>query len=300
MKNQDVDFEEVDETPGVFSAPRIQFLLDSLNQIKAATPNPGIPTQQLDNIIKAGVLGANFAQDEIISSDQATLQDFFGNPDAAVIGQSFLDSASRNLGEGFARQNDPFFAGLRDDSISSDETIDSIIAELLEPASREVALFEGRGNLNRLGGLTANKFLGNQEASAREFLGERATNLQDRFSAGLQDIETRADEAARGFRLGQPDFDFTPFEQEATTLAGQFGSDLEPFLREGIDDRQFFDPRGAISRGAQSQGLVSGGFNSPSTATGPAGSGVVDALTGSRSTFRDTRRNRGNVGRGAF
>ena len=280
--------------------------LDALNQYykqARGVANPGIPTQQLDDIIRGSLLGANLSIPENVSLTEDEdplnyLRQKFGDPTA--FGQGALDAESGRLGNQFAKSNDQFFQDLTNTPFDSAGSIESIINELKAPAANQISSFEANKNLNALGGKTANQFIEDQSGDARTFLERQFDNINSDFSTGLFDIERQADEAARGYKLGQPLFDNAPFETQANDFASNF-PDREQSLRESLGDRTFFDPFAAISAGAGAQGLVSGGSN-PAGAS-PSG-GVVDAIAGggggSDDRFRSIKRSRGNVGSGAF
>jgi len=281
---------------------RLELLNSLLAQVRGDAINPGISAQEFQDIIRGGVLGVNFALPANIETQEGVdpLQNIFDTfGDSSTLAQQFLDIESSRRGNEFADSNNQFFQDLLNEDFDREQSIDNVIAGLKAPFANDVATQQARGNLNAFGGKTANQFILDQEQRARAFGSE--FDGSDLFSNSLQDIESRADEAARGFQLGQPDFDFTPFEQEATSARDFRPSQFEDSFRTAVEGQGFFQP-GGVSAGASQQGLVPGGSGNSRGGVSP----VVGALTGDerglneQNRFRSNNRGRGNTGSGAF
>ena len=169
-------------------------------------------------------------------------------------------------------------------------TVDNILGDRRDSASRIIGNAGARGNLSTLGQSTANQSLGTQEAGARDRLTGIARGVESQGQQGLTGIADEARGGASGFTLGDSAFDITPFSDRATSYrsdtSGSFGSDVDAAL--GSDP--LFDTGTALSTAAGSQGAVSGT---------PSFLDTIATRQGSGASSRD-RRGLGSRGSGQF
>jgi hypothetical protein len=137
-------------------------------------------------------------------------------------------------------------------------TVDNILGDRRDSASRIIGNAGARGNLSSYGQQQANTSLGNQEIGARDRVSGIARGVESEGQRGLTGIGDEARGGASGFTLGDSAFDITPFSDRATTYrtdtSGSFDSDVNAAL--GSDP--LFDTGTALSSAAGSQGVVSG------------------------------------------
>ena len=137
-------------------------------------------------------------------------------------------------------------------------TVDNILGDRRDSASRIIGNAGARGNLSSYGQQQANTSLGNQEIGARDRVSGIARGIESEGQRGLTGIGDEARGGASGFTLGDSAFDITPFSDRATTYrtdtSGSFDSDVNAAL--GSDP--LFDTGTALSSAAGSQGVVSG------------------------------------------
>lgn len=226
--------------------------------------------------------GQNF--DDLLNYDVGTQ---FGN-DA-------LNETETNFRTGFNSDVDTRFGeDFQLDLIDPDAfttTVDNILGDRRDSASRIIGNAGARGNLSVEGAATANSALGDQSEGVRERISNSARGVEGQGQLSLTGIADEARGGVSDFTLGDPSFDVTPFGERATesrtASQGSFSADVDSAL--GNDP--LFDTGSALSGAAGSQGVVSG--NAPT---------FLDTLAqrqGSGGSSRD-RRGLGSKGSGTF
>jgi hypothetical protein len=193
--------------------------------------------------------GQNF--DDLLNYDIGTQ---FGN-------DSLTDTQNNFRTEYTTAANDRFGQGFADNLIDPDlfnTTVNNILGDRRDSASRIIGNAGARGNLSTAGQATANESLGTQVDTVRDRITGTARGVESQGQNTLTGIGDEARGGASGFSLGDSAFDITPFSDRATSqresLTGSFGGDVNSAL--GNDP--LFDTGTALSTAAGSQGVVSG------------------------------------------
>ncbi len=235
----------------------------------------------------AGVIARGLRrQDESLGLDvtQSQFDEVFQNPnlrsnilgeERGIVQQGFTDT----LGQTFT--GDAF--GDIDDDI-----INSIISERQGPAQQQISNFEARGNLNPLGGKTANEFIQGQIPTASDRLREIGSGVQQTNQAGVNDIRDRAQQGIGAFNLGDDLFNQEPFNVERSNLITERQGSLRDDLFSSLGSEPLFNVSGALNEAGRAQGVVSGAPNAS----------LLDAIA-ARETGGGTQRRRGLGSRGS-
>ena len=172
-----------------------------------------------------------------------------------------------------------------------DEIINSIIEERRGPAQQQISNFEARGNLNPLGGQTANEFISSGVGPAGERLREVGLGVQTANQAAINDIRDRATQQVGGFQLGDDLFDVSPFGLERSSLISEREGSLRGDILSSLGSEPLFDVTGALQEAGRTQGVVSGTPNKS----------FLDAIAAREAgAASKTRRGLGSRGSGAF
>ena len=162
----------------------------------------------------------------------------------------FTDTANQRFGNDFQLNLiDP-------DAFST--TVDNILGDRRDSASRIIGNAGARGNLSTLGQATANQSLGTQEAGARDTLTGIARGVESQGQQGLTGIADEARSGASGFALGDSAFDITPFSDRATSFRSDTSGSFNDDVSTALGSDPLFDSGTALSTAAGSQGVVSG------------------------------------------
>ena len=245
---------------------------------------PLLNPDELDSIITNQLVAKN----NLLPAD-ATQQQFEGEFGSSLLGQNLLTTEE---GERQARMQDVLgttFTGNAFEPISDDAAITGILEEERNKAFDVLSRFEARGNLNPLGGRTANKFLVDQAADAKTRLEELGESVRATSQLDVSDIRDRALSEISQYRLGAPTFDPTPFTTERSELIGEREGTLRGDITELLGGEQVFDVQSALQRAALTSGLSSG----------PAQGTLLDVLAEREGQQRD-QRGLGNRGSGVF
>ena len=241
---------------------------------------------EFNKVMASGVERENVRLGETITEPQ--FRAVFDNPQ---IGTNILGE-EQSLRRGSAGQEvsqafpGDVFQTLDDDIISS------IIEERRGPAEQQVSAFEARGNLNPLGGRTANMYLESQVPTARERISEIGSGVLGSARRDIGDVRARAEETIGGYQLGDDLFDVAPFSTERAGLIEERQGTLGADVREAIGPEPLFDVTGALQSAGRAQGMVSGT---------PSPSFLDQIAAREQAAGRDrTRRGLGSRGSGTF
>ena len=219
---------------------------------------------------------------------QAQFDEIFNNPN---LGQNILSEERGIQQEGFTGTLGKTFTGDAFGEID-DDIINSIIQERQGPAQQQISNFEARGNLNPLGGRTANEFIQSGIPAAGDRLREVGSGVQQTNQSAVNDIRDRAQQGIGGFNLGDDLFNQEPFNLERTNLISEREGSLRGDILSSLGSEPLFNVSSALQEAGRAQGVVSGSPN-------PA---LLDAIaareTGGTSTAR--RRGLGSRGSGTF
>lgn len=228
-------------------------------------------------------------QDQALGLDvtQSQFSNVFDNPN---LGQNILGEERGIRQEGFTGELGEVFTGDAFGRID-DDIINSIIEERQGPAQQRVSNFEARGNLNPLGGKTANEFILGQVPTAGERLREVGGGVQQTNQAAVNDIRDRATQGIGAFQLGDDLFDVSPFGLERSNLISERGESLRGDILSSLGSEPLFDVTGALQTAGRTQGVVSG---TPNVS-------FLDAIAAREAgATSKTRRGLGSRGSGAF
>ena len=240
---------------------QLQNVFDDLEQMPNL--NPGVDPEEFTSILGSGIQSINRELGPEIT--QAQFDDIFA--DRERLGQDII----RFEEEGRQRKGREQVRGLFTDTSElfkptvDDDIISNILDEQQQQASTQVARFQARGNLNPLGGRTANTFFEQERPEAERRVSGVGEGVLGQARQTLGGIEQRGIDEAGSFRLGRtPDFDIEPFRQERQQfIEGKLGTDTTPGtlgsdIRSALGTEQLFDFGGAVREAGAQQGLVSG------------------------------------------
>ncbi len=223
-----------------------------------------------------------------LNATQSQFDEIFNNPN---LGQNILGEERGIQQEGFTGTLGKTFTGDAFGEID-DDIINSIIQERQGPAQQQISNFEARGNLNPLGGRTANEFIQSGIPAAGDRLREVGSGVQQTNQSAVNDIRDRAQQGIGGFNLGDDLFNQEPFNLERTNLISEREGSLRGDILSSLGSEPLFNVSSALQEAGRAQGVVSGSPN-------PA---LLDAIaareTGGTGTAR--RRGLGSRGSGTF
>jgi hypothetical protein len=140
-----------------------------------------------------------------------------------------------------------------------DNIISSIVDERRGESLGVLSNFEARGNLNPLGGKTANEYIESQRPDAIRQVEQAAQGVGAGNQQALFDIRDEGAKEISDYRLGDEAFDPAPFGERRSELLGTQTASLAGDVRDVTKNRPLFNTAEAINLGGRSQGLVSGG-----------------------------------------
>ncbi len=258
--------------------------------------NPFLNTEQTTDEQVAGIKEFQRAiaqglrrQDQALGLDvtQSQFSSVFDNPN---LGQNILGEERGIRQKGFTGQLGEVFTGDAFGRID-DDIINSIIEERRGPAQQQISNFEARGNLNPLGGRTANEFIQSEVPAAGERLREVGGGVQQANQAAVNDIRDRAQSGIGAFQLGDDLFNVSPFGLERSDLISEREGTLRGDLLSSLGSEPIFDVNRALQSAGRAQGVVSG---TPNTS-------FLDAIAAREAgATSKTRRGLGSRGSGAF
>jgi hypothetical protein len=212
----------------------------------------------------------------------------FGN----LTGQDILNQETDLRKSSFGSELDKTFTGDAFDPID-DDIIQSIVGERAGGARKTISNFAARGNLNPLGGRSANEFVTQQENDASN----RVRQAGQAVLGGTQNtINTLGDEARTtigGYKLGDELFNPAPFSEQRQEIIDTQQTSLGDDIRGSLGSEPLFDVNKALQSGGRSQGAVSG------TGSNASFLDAIAAREGSMSSGSN-RRGVGTRGSGAF
>ncbi len=218
---------------------------------------------------------------------QSQFDEVFRNPNLSA---NILGEERGIRQEGFTGELGGIFTGDAFGEID-DDIINSIIEERRGPAQQQVSNFDARGNLNPLGGQTANDFLLGQVEPAGERLREIGGGVQQANQAAINDVRDRATQGIGAFQLGDDLFDVSPFGLERSNLISERGESLRSDILSSLGSEPLFDVTGALQTAGRTQGVVSG---TPNVS-------FLDAIAAREAgATSKTKRGLGSRGSGAF
>ena len=225
--------------------------------------NPGVDPEEFTSILGSGIQSINRELGPEIT--QAQFDDIFA--DRERLGQDiirFEEEGRQRKGREQVRELFTDTSELFKPTVD-DDIISNILDEQQQQASTQVARFQARGNLNPLGGRTANTFFEQERPEAERRVSGVGEGVLGQARQTLGGIEQRGIDEAGSFRLGRtPDFDIEPFRQERQQfIEGKLGTDTTPGtlgsdIRSALGTEQLFDFGGAVREAGAQQGLVSG------------------------------------------
>jgi len=241
---------------------------------------------EFNKVIGSGIERENVALGPSITESQ--FNTVFDNPS---LGQIILSDEENLRRQAFNQEIGTAFPGDVFQTLD-DDIIGSIIEERRGPAGQQISAFEARGNLNPLGGRTANMYLESQVPAAKERVSEIGSSVLGGAQRDIGAIKERAEQEASGYKLGEDLFDVAPFSTERAGLIEERQGTLGGDVREAIGVEPLFDVTGALQSAGRAQGVVSG---SPSPS-------FLDAIAArEQASGRDrARRGLGSRGSGAF
>ncbi|KKL47437.1 hypothetical protein LCGC14_2335560, partial [marine sediment metagenome] len=219
-----------------------------------------------------------------LNATQSQFDEIFRNPN---LGQNILGEERGIQQENFTNTLGQTFTGDAFGDID-DDIINSIIEERQGPAQQQISNFEARGNLNPLGGQTANQFIQRQIPTASDRLREIGSGVQQTNQAGVNDIRDRAQQGIGAFNLGDDLFNQEPFNVERSSLISERQGSLRDDLFSSLGSEPLFNVSGALQEAGRAQGVVSGAPNAA----------LLDAIA-ARETGGGTVRRRGLGSRGS-
>ena len=241
---------------------------------------------EFDAVFRNPNLGANILGEEVGIQQggfNTSINDIF-------TGDAFAGRPPDVSSEGVAPGKELLPQGDAPFNFLDDEIIQSIIDERRGPAQEQVSRFEARGNLNPLGGQTANEFLGGQVGPAKERLGEVRQGVLTANQGAVNDIRDRARTEVGGFKLGDDLFDVEPFGTERSNLISQREGSFRGDILSNLGSEPLFDVTGALQTAGRAQGVVSGTPN-PS---------FLDAIAAREGSAPTRKRGLGSRGSGGF
>ena len=242
-------------------------------------------TEEFDAVIAAGLDRRNIALGPNVT--QAQFDTSFGQEG---IGESILAEEQSNRQTQFGETLDNAFPGDAFKAID-DDIINSIVDERQSSGSQVLSNAEARGNLNPLGGRTANEFISNQRPEAEQSVRQSAQGVGSANQQALFDIRDEGIDAISNFRLGDDAFDPEPFAQRRSDLLGEQQASFSSDVDNAVGNRPLFNPNAAINAGGSEQGLVSG--------TGGSAS-LLDSLAAREAASKKNNRSLGSRGSGTF
>jgi hypothetical protein len=159
--------------------------------------------------------------------------------------------------QGFFNEINEAFPGDAFQSVDN-EILNSLLNERQSGASGRVARASARGNLNEAGSFAANQNLSQQADDARTRLGDISLGVRGQNQRAIDEIRSRAFDAAGRFQPGDSPFDITPFVTERQNLIGDLQGSFREDITTALGGERLFNPFDAINVGGSAQGAVSG------------------------------------------
>lgn len=238
------------------------------------------------------VLASGIERENVDLGPDITEQQFNTRFDTPDLGNLILQDEQNLRKSSFGSELDKTFTGDAFDPID-DDIIQSIVSERAGGARKTISNFAARGNLNPLGGRSANEFVTQQENDASN----RVRQAGQAVLGGTQNtINTLGDEARTtigGYKLGDELFNPAPFSEQRQEIIDTQQASLGDDIRGSLGSEPLFDVNKALQSGGRSQGAVSG------TGSNASFLDAIAAREGSMSSGSN-RRGVGTRGSGAF
>ena len=276
-----------------FSPNQIQLLQqearNALSQGKydefiASVPNPGLSDEEFGQVIASGIERRNIELGGDLTQEQ------FDTGFSNLSGQGILDQETDLRKQGFTNTLNQSFTGDAFDNID-DDIINSIVTERSGPAQKQISNFAARGNLNPIGGKSANTFLADQTESATQKVRDVGAGVLGQNQQDVDTIKSTAQSGIEGYKLGDDLFNVTPFAEQRQSLVDERQGSLGSDISSAVGSEPLFDVSGALQAGGRSQGVVSGKNQNSS---------FLDAIAAREQSGNRQRRGLGTRGSGAF
>jgi hypothetical protein len=252
----------------------------------ANTPNPGLSDEEFGKVLAAGIERRNTSLGTDVTQQQFD-QGFEG-----LTGEGILRQETDLRKQAFNADLDQTFTGNAFDPID-DDIINSIVDERAGEGRQQVSNFAARGNLNPIGGRTANEFLTNQEESASNRVRDVGQAVLGGTQQDINAVGNEARSAISGYQLGDDLFTPADFNTQRQGLIDTQQASLGEDIRGSLGSEPLFNINKALQSGGRVQGQVSGQGSNESFLD------AIAAREGSVSSARN-RRGVGTRGSGAF
>lgn len=219
---------------------------------------------------------------------QAQWDATFNDP---ALGQNILDKELGLRIDASKAGIDKVFSDKPFDFSLDDTVINSILDDQQQTAATNVANFEARGNLNALGGRTAQSELARQREKANTTLQGLGEGVLNSYTSQANDLKNSFYDQAGQYKLGDELFSVDPVKQQYDQFYSDKVGSLEKDLLNSVGQQQLFNTTDAIKSAGASQGLVSGA---------PTNSSLLDTLAARASEAQRKERTLGSRGSGAF
>ncbi len=269
-----------------------------LNERGIAGRGLGIPARNV----------AQFAANKFPINTGADVSQFIGPDVGTLLINQALSNATDRRRQEFTEQANELFSSPFDLTFD-DDIISRILDNEFSNASQQISNQVARGNFNPTGVQLATEELNRQRPEAQARLNEVADSiLRGRLDEFGSTVHQPALAHAQTFELGQDDFNFDPFIEQADRFKADTLSSTEPSVRGNLGLESLFDVRQATQLGGQGQGLVSGGpvrIGAPpikGTGAGQRQEGQQELLSAiaNRDTARPSERRIASSGTGRF
>ena len=264
---------------------RLTQINDIIARIQGETAIPeGLSEEEFNSIITQQMLNRDIGLGADATQQQVT--DAFAGSN---LGDLILQDELFNRQNTFNTQIGDVFTGDAFKSLD-DNIINSILDERQGTASQTLANYGARGNLNKSGGQTASRILGEQRDKGFERLSEIGEGVLGGRRQDVSDIRDRATTAASDYKLGDELFDIQPYVQERQDVIKQGEGSLGSDISGALGGEPLFDVGSALSEAGRSQGVVSG-----------PGASLLDTIAERQTgSGRYRERGLGTKGSGAF
>jgi len=237
------------------------------------------------------VLASGIERENVDLGPDITEQQFnnrFNTPD---LGNLILQDEQNLRKSSFGSEIDKSFTGNAFVDPIDDDIINSIVEERSGPARQQISNFSARGNLNPLGGKSANEFVTNQFDDARGRVQDVGKSVLGGTQQSINTLGDTARSEIGGYKLGDELFNAAPFSEQRQGLIDTQQSSLGDDIRGSLGNEPLFDINKALQAGGRVQGQVSGSG---------ANSSFLDAIAAREGASNANRRGVGSRGSGSF
>ena len=194
------------------------------------------------------VLASGIERENVDLGPDITEQQFNTRFDTPDLGNLILQDEQNLRKSSFGSEIDKSFTGNAFVDPIDDDIINSIVEERSGPARQQISNFSARGNLNPLGGKSANEVITNQFDDARGRVQDVGKSVLGGTQQSINTLGDTARSEIGGYKLGDELFNAAPFSEQRQGLINTQQSSLGDDIRGSLGSEPLFDINGNITR----------------------------------------------------